>query len=352
MHPVLIKGKKGFADWAKKPYKKGDGHIDSSNMVETVRVKKFVGGPAGFQLHDNQQVAMDTTDNFEMNLPIHRPCLELAKLFCTYQRRFDINFRDSFRKASGGASNLAHLYEIWVKRAWMATPGHMGVIRCLVPEDSRYGGIFLHPDLQQYLIARKLNDGFLSEIHPISPAPDAGLVGDPPQTTLAVMKNLKIMKDDERSPPEEFYIDLQSCLDGTPRDIVVLILQAMEPFNDLRPRHEKPTRVLPLTWWKDQLFNGDLFPWLFDLSENHAKDIVRQACEKDGVNFDSLDWEIDFDWEGLCRQLGQAYVFEPRRGILAGASNLENRHRIWGLFESARNGHFLTHAGKDLHYRH
>ncbi|KAI1137262.1 hypothetical protein F5Y05DRAFT_84253 [Hypoxylon sp. FL0543] len=320
-NPWLIKAKPGFLEWCRQPSSARAYHRQDNHLFDVVVVDHYTGGPEGFWRFEwgrQTQLRINTLET-EMYLPIHGPCLDLAEIFCLYQSRFDINFRDVSGKNGGEPSSIAHLYEIWTQRALMSNVlgnGRPGVLHVPIDEPNGYLGAVYVRTLNEY--ATFLQDN-----------PDAVQEANPAvcymETTRAVLKNLVPLNADNQEPKGENK-ELLARLKELPVEIRRQIGEALEPFDDLGPDQLVCTRVIPSYWWKMKLFRADLIPWLFDLTPPGRI---------------SYDVDDGMDWELLCRQLAQPDVFGPG-GILRGHRKLENRFRIWRVLNSSRLGHMGT----------
>ncbi|OTA91424.1 hypothetical protein M434DRAFT_388604 [Hypoxylon sp. CO27-5] len=306
MHPFLIKAKPGFLEWCKEPssataYRREDGHI-----LDVILVDAFRGGALGFYNATIGIMAIDTRDS-EMYLPIHGPCVDLAKLFCRYQSKFSYNFRD-ISDDGGVPTSIAHLYEIWMKRALMIEPGRLGPLHSPIDEPNGYFGAVLFKNLRQYAEYCEANREPLQEVDPS---------GDYNMTTKFLFATLTRTADKDMTPKPE-HAELANRISALPNDIVRHIEDELEPWDDLGPAQLVCNRMLTPTWWKAKLYKGDLAPWLFDLPT---------ITDPNGI----------MDWELLCRQLGQRDLNGPN-GILNGHKHLQNRYRIWRVLDSSRLG--------------
>ncbi|KAI5917299.1 hypothetical protein F4810DRAFT_716604 [Camillea tinctor] len=321
MHPMLIKAKPKYQDWRKQPFTaRAFNRIDDELFIE-MGVSRFIGGAGGFYVSNPAKnsgvsnVSINTSLS-EMAIPVHRNCLDLAKIFCRYQARFDIDFRS----AGGGApSSLAHLYEIWCKRAIAICPN--GVMTKPFKEPTNYMGAPWAKLLDDYVKILE-NDKSLCkyEANPMYP-------GD--ITTRVICKYLQPLDTNDLEPSPEIA-ECWKRIENMPLEIGVRIIEAIEPFEDgLTKACLKPTRVLHNDWWREKLMSGTLIPWLFDLDNT--------LVDQHSLKYGHEDW----DWERLCRQLAQPDVFEEG-GILYGVSDhLWNRHRIWKVLNAARLGHMV-----------
>ncbi|KAI1638796.1 hypothetical protein F4809DRAFT_234080 [Biscogniauxia mediterranea] len=317
MHPMIIKAKPGYNKWCRGPSTARDFNRKYDDLFVEMRVSDFIGRADGFSVLDSEdsEVSIDTDDS-EMAIPVHRNCLTLAKVFCQYQARFDIDFRS----ADGGApSSIAHLYEIWCKRAIAICPS--GVMTKPFREPSNFLGApcpKLLPDYTKMLeadedlIKYEADPTYLDNI-----------------TNEVVCANLQPLDTTDLCPSPEL-IECWARIEQLPLEIGELILEAIEPFEDGFTRDcLKPTRVIHSNWWREKLMSGSLIPWLFDLDDLWVDSYSKRCGHQ------------DWDWELLCRQLAQPDVFEAG-GILDGAAdNLWNRHRIWKVLCAARLGHMV-----------
>lgn len=281
-----------------------------------------MGGPDRFIVAGLGDVCIDTT-HAEMYLPIHRPCYNLALAFCRYQSQFKINFRDLSSPEGGAPSSIAHLYEIWMKRAILALRG-TGPLRCPIPGPNNYDGIEFVSSLAEY--------GRILRGMPAPATQTFDPTGEPLQTTYTIVDRVtKLHRDETQRPAIQ---ELRARIRALPIEIQTMIEDYMCPL-ELNESQLVCTRVLSPEVWKARLFRGKWFPWLYDLDLDQAE----QAMDHEfGFHFDT---DGSLDWELLCRQLAMPYVFGTSRtsnfqGILYGVKYLENRHRIWRLFDTAR----------------
>ncbi|KAI1459942.1 hypothetical protein F4805DRAFT_36886 [Annulohypoxylon moriforme] len=340
-HPALIKAKPGFLKWCSQPWTDRSYRREDSELFDFYIVEQFVGGPSGFWNRTVGQMEINTRDD-EMFLPIHIPCLELALEFCRYQSRFDINFRDvSDRPTSGEPSSIAHLYETWMKRAWMSGSRLDGRPTKPIMEPHYYYGAFVHHDLLEYTRAERHRRLLKSDTLLVQESdPSVDMLS----TARAVMRgavriDAKVTDDRECNPG---VVELRARLAAAPPEIRNLIEEAMEPFDDLGLGELYCTRVYPPEWWMNKLIHGGLIPWLHDLTIN----CVRKALEEPngpGLSVDQVDWEL------LCRHLGQLNPFDPDTGILQ-CPRLKNRYRIWCLLGNTRLAHTVHKRGEPSSY--
>ncbi|KAI1487978.1 hypothetical protein F5X96DRAFT_647479 [Biscogniauxia mediterranea] len=320
MHPMIIKAKPGYNEWRRRPSTAQAFNRTDDHLFVEMRVSDFFGRADGFIVLDSEdsedsRVSINTDDS-EMAIPVHRNCLKLAKIFCRYQARFDIDFRS----ADGGApSSIAHLYEIWCKRAIAICPS--GVMTKPFREPSNFLGSPCPKLLSNYIKMLKANEDMIK--HEADPTYLDNI------TNKVVCANLQPL-DTTNLCPSPKLIECWARIEQLPREIGERILEAIEPFEDgLTRDFLTPTRIIPSNWWREKLMSGSLIPWLFDL-DDLCIDSYSERCGHQ-----------DWDWELLCRQLAQPDVFEAG-GILHGAAdNLWNRHRIWKVLCAARLGHMF-----------
>ncbi|KAI0178970.1 hypothetical protein GGR52DRAFT_534292 [Hypoxylon sp. FL1284] len=350
--PALIKAKPGFLEWTRQRWTAKAQHRSDDSLIHLYRVAYFHGGPSGFGVEGIGPVSIDTRDQ-EMFLPIHVPCYELAKKYCRYQSKHSVDFRDVFGPGCGLPSSIAHLYEIWMKRALAALPEELGPLQCPIPEPSGYSRIALFPSLGVYteIFDDRLRQLALQQgieipagVTPSLYLPHATLnipppvqehdpMGDPTiSVTLLVIQHISMATQDEHVFP--YASELRRRLYELPEDMFYKLELAMTPLSKLEEVQILCSRILPASWWKDKLFSGELIPWLFDLDVEQAEGALRQRFGP------FMDLTLGLDWELLCRQLSMPYVFELG-GILNEARHLMNRYRIWRLFEEARVGQII-----------
>ncbi|KAI1414087.1 hypothetical protein F5Y13DRAFT_198019 [Hypoxylon sp. FL1857] len=332
MHPSLIKAKPGFAEWLKERSSRRAYHRKDDELLDLIVVDSFRGGPAGFSNSTNGGMTINTKDA-EMHIPIHSACADLAKRFCHYQSRFDIDFRD-ISNGGGAPSSIMHLYEIWVDRALMSsayrvksslgrTP--LGPLQVPIEEPHRYFDIVFTNCLHKY---KELMKGIKNPVQEANPSTDY-------MTTTLIIKSLLIPSEFREMTATPKFVALRDRIAALPEEIKERIEDALEPFDDLGPAQLACTRVYPSTWWKKKLFDGDLIPWLHD---------IRKPNEPEGFD-DGMDWEL------LCRQLAQPDVCGPS-GVLSGHKYLENRQRIWRLLDSARLGYMARNPYPTCYAQH
>ncbi|OTB19466.1 hypothetical protein K445DRAFT_363809 [Daldinia sp. EC12] len=333
LHPCLVKAEPGFVQWCKDTSTAKSTRTPNDDLIKLFQVVRFRGGSQGFGVEGEGFVGVNTND-WEMYLPIHKACFELTKIFCQFQSRFDIDFRKFSKRddEDGIPSKLGHFYEVWMKRALMTKPGNRGFLKPPIDEPNGYLDIFFTSDLEEYKTA--VDDG-----NPMIPIQEADPSGNNARTTEIVLKHLVLLPKDDRTPSKELQ-SLQYLMDvRLPLELKTMILGKLEPFQRLPREHLACTRVLPPSWWKRGLFNGDLFPWLFDIDESELDKWVQKLKAKNPDEI--INVEEDLDWEQLCRRLGQRQVF-GRNGILHGENYLENRYRIWILLDKARLAHTIS----------
>ncbi|KAI1464028.1 uncharacterized protein F4812DRAFT_468197 [Daldinia caldariorum] len=344
LHPWLVKADKGFWEWCKDPRNatsRRQGPDDAP--VGLFQVERFRGGGSGFDLSGGGTASINTS-HAEMYLPIHKACYHLTMRFCDYQSRFEIDFRKFSNRSDqcGIPSRLGHFYEIWMKRALMTIPGHQGILNCPIDEPHGYLGILLADNLRMYMNARRRN--------PAISVQEADPSSRKKRTSLAVIRHLVRLRPAEKGP-KDGYQTLKLRLEGRlglARELKQMIYEQLGPLKNLSRDQLACTRVLPPSWWKESLFGGDLFPWLFDLDKNILAALEKAVTEKaKRTGMKPLSVDDDFDWELLCRRLGQRGVVQEG-GILHGEEHLENRYRIWTLLDSARLGHTVSRYSRGI----
>ncbi|KAI0881271.1 uncharacterized protein GGS22DRAFT_192359 [Annulohypoxylon maeteangense] len=327
-HPALIRAKPGFIEWCKQPSTARAFRRNDSKLFDFFTIDQFIGGPAGFFNRSTGQMEVNTQDD-EMYLPIHVPCLELALAFCRYQSKFDINFRDvSNGMNSGEPSSIAHLYEIWMKRAWITQSPFRSRLTKPIMEPHKYFGAFVTNDLQLYSHARTSHQwGHMIRVQESDPSLDLLSTA---RAIVSGVVTLNVGEAEERAREPE-VVELRARIAASPPEVRILIDEALEPFDDIGLAELYCTRVYPPEWWLDKLVNGVFIPWLHDLTIRCIRVALDEQNRPD-VELNQLDWEL------LCRQLAQPDPFDRDLGILR-CPRLQNRHRIWRLLASARLGH-------------
>ncbi|KAL7620209.1 hypothetical protein AAE478_009202 [Parahypoxylon ruwenzoriense] len=327
-HPSLVKAKPGFRAWCKDPSSATAYKRDDSDIIELFEVQQFRGGATGFVIvpkDENQdpRVSINTRDS-EMFIPIHRACFRIAEQFCKYQSNFKINFRDLSRPNGGQPSSIGHLYEIWMKRARTTLPGLNGPLRSPITEPTGYAGALVKTSLWDYV--HFMN----SDYQKFQACP----VGDSYTTTITILQRATKTPTEDWKFPYGEYRELQMRISKLPKEIVLRIAEALQPFHLLSSSQLVCTRVFPPEFWRAKLFGGEMIPWLFDLDESVIEQVSARLTATAPLNLPvSLG---DIDWELLCRQLGQRNVCH-RWGLLGDAEPfLWNRHRIWKLLSRSR----------------
>ncbi|KAI1392932.1 uncharacterized protein F4822DRAFT_146491 [Hypoxylon trugodes] len=324
MHPTLIRAQKGFLEWCKQPHTATAYRRRDDKVLHAIPITQFRGGPDGFYAEGLGKLVINTADA-EMNLPIHARCIDLALIFCRYQSRFSINFRAFSTPEGGIPSSIAHLYEIWMKRALMTNPGLLGPLHQPIDEPNNYFGAVVTQKLYEYRWTLS-HDNYNIALQEADPGPSSLY------TTHVVMLRSHPLPRDVRPDPK--YETLWETIEKQPPEIRNRIMESLEPFDDLGIEETRCTRIAPPSWWKARLFSHDLHPWLYDLDEA----CLRTVCVSTG---NSLPLSPQMDWERLCRDMAQPNVCKPG-GALFGHAGLSNRHRIWRLLNSARLGHFSS----------
>jgi hypothetical protein len=332
MRPTLIKAKPEYLNWRSQSFAfRVARHQDEKELIEHLDVTSFLGGAKGMRM-GSKRLPINTSHDL-MHIPIHAACFEVAQRFCKDQARYDIDFRSP----DGGApSSMAHLYEIWCKRAIATCPD--GVMTKPIMEPHGYFGVPQLDDEEEYLDAMRKKPSMAHYL--------ACPVAIRQLTDIVVNTKLQTM-DGKDACIRDDLVELWNRVQDLPQELYDRIVDAAEPFEADGGPSLHPARIHPSSWWKQKLLSGQLIPWLWDLDEEEIVD-YRMATfyeydpesgtvyEENGTYvFDENMW----DWELLCRQLAQADVFGPG-GLLRGTSmQLWNRHRIWKLLDASRLGH-------------
>ncbi|KAI1436847.1 hypothetical protein GGR50DRAFT_175672 [Xylaria sp. CBS 124048] len=331
MLPTLVRAKEGYVEWLKTRDVPSN-RLRSLDVMNEINVTAFEGGSQGMKLN-RKTVPIDTREPL-MNIPIHKTCLTLAERFFRSPAGYEV----TFSHPSGGApNNMWHLYEIWCKRA-IATCSK-GLMDKPILEANMYFGAPIFDTLTKCLDQMDKDrslDRFL-----------ACPVDIPNLTDMLVSYRLRPLGGKETVAADDLS-GLHGRLQGMPQEIFDRIIDHMEPFDGAKPPLE-PTRVLPASLWKKELFSGSLFPWLWDLKEEdltkYRINTFYKRNPEDGYRdhrngarcFDENKW----DWERLCRQLAQPSLLEENNYWGGRSKRIWNRRRIWKLLEAARLGHVL-----------
>ncbi|CAJ2499884.1 Uu.00g027370.m01.CDS01 [Anthostomella pinea] len=316
---VLVKALPEFDEWSKRASRSRQSLNAGDKLLQELHVTEFHGSARHFFVRELPGKVAINTDDQEIAIPAHTACLDVVRVFCNYQGKFNFNFRAS----DGGApSSMAHFYEIWRNRA-LATCLHGGIMRRPIkePNDGYLGAPALQfKDLVGYAeVWQKSWQLRRFEACPIF---------NPVVITKVILSKLSTM-DGKSRKPDPVAAEAWARTQALPVEICDLVLLAMEPFESrANPMSLTPTRALPNKWWKDSLMSGCLIPWLWDLDSEEVAKHERLACR------DEEDW----DWELLCRRLAQPQLVHPG-GKLHGFIHLWNRRRIWKLLDLARLGH-------------
>ncbi|KAI1378842.1 hypothetical protein F4677DRAFT_443326 [Hypoxylon crocopeplum] len=317
MVPSLIKAKEGFDGWCKDPAT-GRAHLrGDSALLDIYPVKHYGGGTEAFVIPGRGWVSIDTGHK-EPYLPIHRSCFEVAKAFCRYQSRFDMDFRNVHSVNGSSPSSIMHLYEMWLKRTLFMDPGYEGPVKTPIGMSRDYIGVKIIQDLKDYESSKVIES---------DPA------GSPKSTTTLIIGKVVRIRPRDREPTRG-CAGLQARMEALPEELRSYVEKALEPFDDIRRHQLVCTRAMPPSWWKRKLFDGALFPWLFDLDTTLLEQAQQQATEQNS-RIAGLNWDTDMDWELLCRELGQSDVF-GEFGVLEGVTYLQNRQRIWKILKASR----------------
>ncbi|KAI8624087.1 hypothetical protein F5Y19DRAFT_468052 [Xylariaceae sp. FL1651] len=332
MRPSLVQAEPKYLEWRKQSSTARAFNREDDEFIKEIQVTSFIGGSDGMT-KGPKTLVIDTSNDL-MKIPVHSICFDLAKRFCKDQARYDIDFRC----ADGGApSSIAHLYEIWCKRA-IATCSQ-GVMTKPIMEPHGYFGAPHPDDLEEY--SRMMHrDPRLARF-------EACPVRISRLTDIVVNYNLQSMDGKDKLVRHDL-VELWSRVQDLPQEVFDRIIDALEPFEEnMGPHTLVPSRICTPTWWKDKLFSRQLIPWLWDLKKEDVLSYrVRNACELHPLDakehqengtyiFDENMW----DWELLCRQLAQPNVTEKGGILYQKTDALWNRRRIWKLLDAARLGH-------------
>ncbi|KAI1323753.1 hypothetical protein F5Y16DRAFT_424668 [Xylariaceae sp. FL0255] len=334
LRPVLLTAKPN--DWNLQNLAEPAARRVDDDLLEAINVIQFNGGALGMESYGpiaTHGLELSTSSD-RINIPLHRACLDIAKRLCKFQARFG----NSFRAPDGGTpATLAHLYEIWCKRAIAGNQLWGGLLRKPIPDPFNYLGVPTPNTLEGY-------SKFLSTY------PDSHIIlSNPtvvPGLTSFITRKLTTM-DGKPACIRSDLVQIERRLRTVPQEIYDMILNYLEPFDDGLGVSLTCSRLFTPRWWKDELFKGHLIPWLWDLQPAelkalriseyyfHDRTFLQQDQDNGTLIFDESMW----DWELLCRQLAQPDVFE-KGGILYGSHPaLRNRWRIWQLLSKARLGH-------------
>ncbi|KAI3324530.1 hypothetical protein HD806DRAFT_533992 [Xylariaceae sp. AK1471] len=332
MRPTLIKAKPKYLEWRSQSFaSRAYRRQDEKELIEHIHVTEFFGGGGGMRV--GKKILYINTSDQLMHIPIHQACFNVAERFCKDQARYDIDFRSP----DGGApSSMAHLYEIWCKRAIATCP--QGIMNKPIMEPHGYFGAPRFDDASEYNTAMQKDPSIARFV--------ACPVVIRELTDITVTSKLQTM-DGKDTYIREDLVELWSRVQDLPQELHDRIVDAMEPFEADGGPSLEPARIHPPNWWKEKLLSGQLIPWLWDLSEKGIVDYRVATFYKhdskgavdDQKNCTYVFDENMWDWELLCRQLAQPNVLE-KGGLLEDESKqLWNRRRIWALLDTARLGH-------------
>ncbi|KAI0011929.1 hypothetical protein F4779DRAFT_615107 [Xylariaceae sp. FL0662B] len=333
MHPMLIKAEPGLVELAQSSTAAAY-HCLGGAKIELLSVTKFCGGgPGGFKVRNLGKVSVNVSMDLAI-LPIHKACFDIANIFCDYQSQFRSNFRSP---GGGEPSSIAHLYEIWAKRAIMTSAASCNGRAPLPPiiEPHGYFGTLKCDDLKEYVKTLEQKPDFRRfEANPIADC----------DTTRLVISWLRRIPADNTFP-EPKLAELSTRILDLPSELHDRIVGSILPFENLNSWELACTRVMAPQWWRRMLFSGALIPWLFDLD---LEKVMERKYDSRFMTADEIVTDIDnCDWELLCRQLAQKIAFDEY-GILADAPpELWNRYRIWRLLSASRLGHLIGGMSTD-----
>lgn len=339
MQAALLRPRPGFHETMKEPGYAHAYHRCDEELLEVVRPVAFVGGGAGFRVvvpvGGDENNSADTTpsvnktgtklqaiaidaygDTDYIPVPLHETCLGIARRFCAWQARFELDFR---APRGGEPSSLAHLWELWMKRMLMTmvapplvrsisgghAPSHPRVVdalalvpaladinnadanananasnsnsgdsssndtsksrcilNCPISNPQGYRGAPQHTDLMQYAFDWHEGDdrNGINEFRKFFTDPDAPNLGLEASLILFVAKLRKIPDNDRRADPYVARL-VERFGERLPQELQDRILGHVEPFVN---ESLVCTRALPPTWWRNMLLSGRLIPWLWD----------------------------------------------------------------------------------------
>ncbi|KAI0020737.1 hypothetical protein F4780DRAFT_779187 [Xylariomycetidae sp. FL0641] len=324
LRPTLIKGTPAFPAWSRRADSGTAYRQNHRHLLEVHEVHAYAGGAGTFAVpdptHGLRRAVVAPRDPTTW-LPVHRKCFDLAESWCADASRFKTQFR---APPVGKPSSIAHLYEVWAKRAVAQHP-YPGPMQRAVREPSGYGGV---PALGGLTLAAGGFARAILEADPESPVPGDLLA----EAVLACRLPATTSTGTDASLPQRL-----GALPPELRDAVADMLVSGIRFAGEPAPAPAPTRALPGAWWRARLFAGALVPWLGGGRLREA-DLRAAVVEGRGGVYDPEA----VDWERIVRALCQPDVFVPGRGLLGrlAVPALRNRHRIWMLLDRTRLGPF------------
>jgi hypothetical protein len=260
MNPCLIRATPKYLQWQKEDAESNRSaaarRVNDDKLLTVIpstQLEFFGTGDTFYEANpeqdgraDGRLYRLDTT-KFPVNIPIHADCLVVVKEFREYQRKFDIDFR-----APDGAepTYLTHFYEIWCNRAIATWP--YGVLHGPIKENHNYLGVPETSSIADWVAQLNTMPPSLHPLH-TSPLETSGL-------TLGLLQYLRPLPKGSFMPPHIAEIDAH--MEKLPSELYQNCIDALEPFEN--PSLEC-SRILPPTWWRDQLRYGRIIPWLWDL---------------------------------------------------------------------------------------
>ncbi|KAI0099244.1 hypothetical protein GGR51DRAFT_535965 [Nemania sp. FL0031] len=351
LQPILIRGKPRFLEWQKENREREKERSSGSarrlcplakrllpkepndeELIELIEPTEYLGGSR--MKVGSRVLSMNTRDSL-MRLPIHEACYEICQYFCKVKALYEPDPRDP---SGGPPRSMAHLYEIWCKRAIAACPS--GPLRRPILEPYMYAAT------RQSLPRRPAFTRSIGSVTLARGTPDVYPLSIPNLTTI-IVENLQTM-DGKEDHPHGVLAETYDRYCKLPKELRDMIADAVDPLEEEKGPPLTPTRFLPCVWWKENLFNGKLIPWLWDLFEQELEDYriitfyTTNTISDPYENKESGSYIFDenmWDWELLCRQLAQPNVMEPGGMFGTQSQGLANRYRIWKVLDRARLGH-------------
>lgn len=153
-------------------------------------------------------------------------------------------------------------------------------------------------------------------------------------------------------PSPEFDRSSRHLLGGQvsqlPVELQDMIYDQLHPF--VNPSLEC-TRQISADIWRSLLFDGRLFPWLWDLDPSMLQGPSHTYADEgngsyNNQNLPSYGASNFWDWERLVRELAQVEVFESGNLMEHAPLGLRNRRRIWRLLDEARVDDIKEYASR------
>ncbi|KAK6072240.1 hypothetical protein SCUP234_09274 [Seiridium cupressi] len=285
LNPCLVLARPEYLEWQKLSPKEQSDFEDDEKLIQVIRASNIEYNDEGTHLlvrysggiEEGPRFLPTDASNPVIPIPIHHDCLQVTKLFCSWQKRFDLNFR---APNGGHPSRLVHFYEIWSNRA-RATLSH-GSLRRGIKENHKY---YLGKKTRQLF---QITDQTI-ETSPLGPVPSLARV---------ILNRLRLMPEHVDGPDsgtDEVFLRMM----GSPQEIFDLIIKQFQP---LTSPPLKCNRVMPNSWWKEQLLKGRLIPWLWDID----------AWDEPGKKFDPFgEDDSGYRYSMWKREFGFAHVEQP-----------------------------------------